>query len=91
MLCSFLIMKCKTINKNLYKECSNEVYPCIKKYDSFCISQALAGGSTKHLVQTAEFIPLPMSINTIDGTGKLLTSPSEVKTKTCKYWEKLYA
>jgi hypothetical protein len=90
-LCSFLITKCKTINKNLYKECSNEVYTCTKKYDSFHISQALARGSTKCLVQTTEFIPLPMLINTIGGTGKLLTSPSEVKTETHKYWENLYA
>jgi hypothetical protein len=88
---SFLIAKRKTINKNLYKERSDEVYARAKKYDSFRISQALAGGSTKRLVQTTEFIPLPMSINTIDGTGKLLTSPSEVKTETRKYWENLYA
>jgi hypothetical protein len=88
---SFLITKHKTINKNLYKERSNEVYAHAKKYNSFHISQALARGSTKHLVQTTEFIPLPMSINTIDRTGKLLTSPSEVKTETHKYWENLYA
>jgi hypothetical protein len=91
MLHSFLITKCKTINKNLYKECSDEVYAHTKKYDSFHISQALAGGSTKRLVQTTEFILLPISINTIDGTGRLLTNPSEVKTETCKYWENLYA
>jgi hypothetical protein len=50
----------------------------------------LSGGSTKRLVQAAEFVPLPMSINTIDGTGKLLTSPDQVKEETCQYWEKLY-
>jgi hypothetical protein len=31
-----------------------------------------------------------MSINTIDGTGKLLTSPDQVKEETWQYWEKLY-
>ena len=55
------------------------------------ISQALAEGSTKHLVQSAEFIPLPMSINTTDGSRKLLTSPDSVKVETRRYWEKLYA
>ena len=32
-----------------------------------------------------------MSINSIDGSGKLLTSPDQVKAETCRYWEKLYA
>jgi hypothetical protein len=53
--------------------------------------QALAGGLTKRLVQAAEFVPLPLSINAIDGSGKLITSPDEVKAKTHHYWEKLYS
>ena len=88
---SFLLAKRKTINKNLYREHSNEVYARVKRYDTFRISQALAGGSTKRLVQSAEFVPLPMSVNTIDGSGKLLTSPEHVKAETRRYWEKLYA
>ena len=32
-----------------------------------------------------------MSINSIDGSGKLLTSPDQVKAETRRYWEKLYA
>ena len=46
-LCSFLIAKCKAINKDLYKEQSNEVYTRAKRYDVYCISQALSSGSTK--------------------------------------------
>jgi len=89
-LCSFLIAKCKAINKVLYKEHSNEVCIQAKRLDAYHISHALAGGSTKQLVQAAEFVPLPMSINTIDGTGKLLTSPNQVREETHLYWKKLY-
>jgi hypothetical protein len=32
-----------------------------------------------------------MSINTIDGSGKLLTSPDQVKQETRQYWQTLYA
>jgi hypothetical protein len=85
-----MIAKRKAINKDLYKERSNEVYTRAKRFDAYRISNALSGGSTKQLVQAAEFVPLPMSINTIDGTGKLLTSPDQVKEETRQYWEKLY-
>jgi Reverse transcriptase (RNA-dependent DNA polymerase) len=88
---SLLLAKRKSVNQELYRERSNEIYARAKRYDSFRISQALAGGSTKRLVQAAEFVPLPMSINTIDGSGKLLTSPDEVKDETRRYWNKLYS
>lgn len=88
---SYLVAKRKLTNRDLYRERSNEVYARAKKFDSYRISQALAGGSTKRLVQAAEFIPLPLSINTTDGSGKLITSPDEVKAETRRYWEKLYA
>ena len=88
---SFILAKRKTVNKSLYRERSNAVYAQAKKSDSFRISQALAGGSTKRLVQSAEFIPLPMSINTTDGSGKLISNPDQVKAETRRYWEKLYA
>ena len=45
----------------------------------------------KRLVQAAEFIPLPLSINTIDGSGNLVTNPDDVKAETRRYWEKLYS
>jgi hypothetical protein len=86
-----MLAKRKSVNKDLYRERSNEVYDRAKKYDSFRISQALAGGSTKRLVQSTEFIPLPMSINATDGSGKLISSPDQVKAETRVYWEKLYA
>jgi hypothetical protein len=76
---SLLVAKWKIINKDLYRERSNEVHAKAKKYDSFRISQALSGGSTKCLVQAAEFVPLPMSINTTDGSGKLITTSSRPK------------
>ena len=88
---SFVTAKRKTINKDLYKERSNEVYARAKRYDSYRISHALTGGSTKRLVQSAEFIPLPMSINTTDGSDRLITDPDQVKAETRKYWSKLYA
>ena len=88
---SHLLARRKGINKDLYRERSNEVYAQAKRYDAFRISQALAGGSTKRLVQAAEFIPLPMSINTIDGSGSLVTNPDDVKAETRRYWEKLYS
>jgi hypothetical protein len=90
-LCSLLLAKRKLVNKDLYQEQSNEVYKCAKNYDAFRISSALAGGSTKCLVHAAEFVLLPLSINTTDGTGKLLSSPDQVKDETHHYWEKLYA
>ena len=88
---SLLIDKRKSVNKELYHEKSNEIYTRAKRYDAFRITQALNGGSTKRLVHAAEFIPLPMSVNTIDGSGKLLTDPDQVKAETRHYWEKLYA
>ena len=87
----FILAKRKIINKDLYRERSNEVYSRAKRLDSSRISQALAGGSTRRLVQPAEFVPLPMSINTTDGSGKLLSSPDQVMAETRVYWEKLYA
>jgi Reverse transcriptase (RNA-dependent DNA polymerase) len=87
---SYLIANRKTTNQKLYKERSNEVYAREKRYDSYRISNALAGGSTKRLVQAAEFIPLPMSINTIDGSGRLISDPDQVKSETRLYWKKLY-
>ena len=87
----FLNATRKIVNKKLYKERSNEIYARAKKHDFSRISQALAGGSTKRLVHAAEFVPLPLSINTIDGSGKLLTSPEQLKAETRRYWEKLYA
>jgi hypothetical protein len=88
---SFVLAKRKAVNKDLYRERSDEVYARAKKYDSFRITQALAGGSTKRLVHSAEFVPLPMSINTTDGSGKLLSDPEQVKAETRLYWERLYA
>ena len=88
---SFIIAKRRATNKDLYRERSNEIYARAKRFDSFRISQALRGGSTKRLVHTAEFVPLPLSINTIDGSGKLLSNPDEVKAETRRYWEKLYS
>ena len=87
----FILAKRKEINKSLYRERSNEVYARAKRFDSFRISQALAGGSTKRLVHSADFVPLPLSVNSIDGSGRLLTSPDHVKAETRKYWQKLYA
>ena len=88
---SYMLAKRKSINKDLYRERSNEIYARAKRYDSFRISQALMGGSTKRLVQSAEFVPLPLSINTIDGSGKLLSNPDDVKAETRRYWDKLYS
>ena len=87
----FMLAKRKATNKDLYRERSNEIYARAKRYDSFRISQALMGGSTKRLVHTAEFVPLPLAINTIDASGKLLSDPDEVKAETRRYWEKLYS
>ena len=88
---SFILAKRRATNKDLYRERLNEIYARAKRYDSFRISQALMGGSTKCLVHTAEFVPLPLSINTIDASGKLLSNPDEVKAETRRYWEKLYS
>jgi hypothetical protein len=88
---SYLNAKRKAINKDLYRERSNEVYARAKKFDSYRISQALASGSTKRLIHAAEFVPLPLSVNSIDDSSRLLTSPDQVKTETRSYWEKLYA
>jgi hypothetical protein len=88
---SYLNAKRKAVNKDLYRERSNEVYARAKKFDSYRISQALTGGSTKRLIHTAEFVPLLLSVNSVDGSHRLLSSPDQVKAETRTYWEKLYA
>ena len=88
---SLLNAKRKAINMDLYRERSNEVYTRAKKLDSYRISHALARGSTKRLIHAAEFVPLPLSINSIDGDHRLLTGPDQVKAETRRYWKKLYA
>jgi len=87
---SFVASKRSRVNKEIYKEQSSEAYGCAKKCNSSHITQALNGGSTKWLVHAAEFISLPMSINSADGSGKLLSTPSAVKEESHKYWKRLY-
>ena len=60
-----------------------------KLADKNQISAALRGGSTKKLVQSYPFIPLPLVVNDINSLEKLICDPEGVKSMTRDYFTRL--
>ena len=85
----FLIKQWRILHKSLYAEHAKEIILCAKESDKRRIFAALKG-STKGMVQTSDFVPLPLTLNDLDQPEKLVCDPEGVKTTTCKYFEHLY-
>ena len=89
-LLQFLTKKRQLLHKSLFTERSKEIILRAKLLDKNQISTALRGGSTKKLVQSFPFIPLPLVVNDIDSPEKLICDPEGVKSTMRKYFTKLY-
>ena len=47
-------------------------------------------GSTKKMIQTSTFVPLPFSLNDLDNPDKLICDPEGVMATTREYFKRLY-
>jgi hypothetical protein len=47
-------------------------------------------GSTKKMIQTSTFVPLPFTLNDLDNWDKLICNPEGVKATMCEYFKRLY-
>jgi hypothetical protein len=54
------------------------------------ITGALLGGSTRRLISTAEYIGLPMAVNSLDASGEVFTELEKCKKITRDYFQGLY-
>ena len=90
MLLQLLAKRRRLLHKSLFVEHSKEIILRAKLLDKNQISTALRGGSTKKLVQSFPFIPLPLVMNDIDSPEKLICDPEGVKSMTRKYFTRLY-
>jgi hypothetical protein len=54
------------------------------------ISGALLGGSSRKLMVAQEYIGLPTAVNTLDGSGEVVTDPKNIKEVTRNYFQGLY-
>jgi hypothetical protein len=54
------------------------------------IAGALLGGSTRRLVSAVEYIGLPTAVNSLDGTGEVITDPEKCKKIMRNYFQGLY-
>ncbi|KAJ7895330.1 hypothetical protein B0H13DRAFT_1624443, partial [Mycena leptocephala] len=79
----------RTAYRELFVERALEVKRRATFRDKMQITSALRGGSTKRLVKAAEFIPMPLVLNTPD-SDDLIGDPEIVKEKTREYWSNLY-
>jgi hypothetical protein len=61
-----------------------------KETDRKKIVGALLGGSTSKMVISQEYIGLPTAVNTLDGSGDVVTEPEKVKGITRNYFQELY-
>jgi hypothetical protein len=89
-LLQFLVKRRRVLHKSLFAESSKEIILRAKLSDKNQISAALKGGSTKKLVQSYPFIPLPHVVNDLDSPEKLICDPEGVKTTTREYFTRLY-
>jgi len=79
----------KALHKTLYAERAKEIVLRAKEADKRQISIALRG-STKKMIQTSTFVPLPFALNDLDDPDKLVCDPEGVKETTRKYFTRLY-
>jgi hypothetical protein len=88
-LLQFLIKRRRILHKSLYAERAKEIILRAKESDKRRMIAALKG-STKRMVQTSGFVPLPLALNDLDQPDKLVCDPEGVKATTRKYFEQLY-
>jgi hypothetical protein len=89
-LLHFLTRRRRLLHKRLFAERSKEIILRAKLFSKNQIYTALRGGSTKKLVQSYPFIPLPLVVNDLDSPQKLICDPEGVKSTTRKYFTRLY-
>lgn len=79
----------RTLHKTLYAERAKEIVSRAKQADKRQVFMVLRG-STKRMVNTVDFIPLPFAINDLDDPERLVCDPEGVKETTRKYFTRLY-
>ncbi|KAJ7168161.1 hypothetical protein C8R43DRAFT_877023, partial [Mycena crocata] len=89
-LLKFLIAARRQLHKDLYAQKVAEIYARAKLQDRNRMIAALRGGSTKKLAATANFVSLPRSISTADGSEDLVSEPDAVMEETREYFSTLY-
>ena len=89
-LLQFLVGKRRLLHKTLFAERSKEIVQRAKLSAKNQILGALKGGSTKKLIQSYPFIPLPLVVNDLDMPQKLICDPEGVKSTTREYFTRLY-
>jgi hypothetical protein len=80
----------KALHKRLFAECAKETIARAKLLDKRKITAALMGNSTRKLAQNFDYVPLPLAVNDLDNPDRLICNPTEVKTTTMAYFQKLY-
>jgi hypothetical protein len=79
----------KLLHKNLYAETSKEIVHQAKEADKRRIAMALRG-STKKMIQSSSYVPLPLAVNDLDEPERLICDPEGVKATTREYFNRLY-
>ncbi|KAJ7938520.1 hypothetical protein B0H13DRAFT_1851469 [Mycena leptocephala] len=79
----------RTAYRELFVERALEFKRRATSRDKMQITSTLRGSSTKRLVKAAEFIPMPLVLNTLN-SDDLIGDPEIVKEKTREYWSNLY-
>ncbi|KDR65176.1 hypothetical protein GALMADRAFT_162465 [Galerina marginata CBS 339.88] len=79
----------KSLHKILYAETSKEIVQQAKEADKRRITMALRG-STKKMIQSSSYVPLPLAVNDLDEPEKLICNPDGVKATTRQYFTRLY-
>jgi len=79
----------KALYKSLYAERAKEIVLRAKQADKRQIAIALKG-STKKMIQTSNYVPLPFALNDLDNPDILICDPEGVKATTREYFTRLY-
>ncbi len=79
----------KVLHKALYAEKAKEIMLRARNSDRRRISMAL-NGSTKKMLQSTNFVPLPFALNDLDDPEKLVCDPQGIKATTREYFMRLY-
>jgi hypothetical protein len=88
-LLQFLTKNRRALYKSLYAERAKEIVFRAKQSDKRRIAAALRG-STKKMIQSSHFVPLPFALNNLDEPDKLVCDPEGVKATTREYFKRLY-
>jgi len=87
---SYMVHIRKKLYKELYREHMLVVTTRATDADRKNITRALLDGSTRRLISTAEYIGLPTAVNSLDGSGEVVTEPDKCKKITREYFKALY-